>query len=101
MIANWWYWILDHGGAVINSVGLLLDIVGAWLVALEVVHQYRGKKHQSSDAPVVGGVFAAGGEVTETPDYSAWEARKYFWMKAGLVCLTLGFVLQIISTWCR
>ena len=30
---------------IINSTGLVLDILGAWLVAIEVVKQFRGCKY--------------------------------------------------------
>ena len=101
-ILSWICWIFPNSTST-NSIGLVLDIVGAWLVAWEVVRQYRGKRSQSSDTPVVGvvGGFAPAPEVTETPEYVAWEKRKYLLMKLGLLFLTLGFVLQIVSNWCR
>jgi hypothetical protein len=34
---------------IINSAGLISDLVGAWLVAIEVVRKYRGEKYQKPD----------------------------------------------------
>lgn len=94
-------WLVVNRIALINSAGLLLDIVGAFLVAWEVVREYRGKKYQDPQGYVVSEPFVSGIEVKESPEYSAWEIRKYRRMKMGLVCLTLGFLLQILSSWLR
>ena len=92
--------------AVTNTVGLLLDIVGAWLVAWEVVRQFRGSKVR-----VTGGVLrtdylgsdgtpvVAGQHTEDTEEFKFWEAGKYKRMKLGLGFLTLGFLLQLLSNW--
>ena len=84
-------------GPFINTLGLLFDILGAWLVAWEVVKQYRGRR------------FNAGGRdedpawgpapVRETKSFETWERGKLARMKWGLAFLTVGFVLQIVSVW--
>lgn len=80
----------------INSIGLVFDIAGAWFVALEVVRQYHGKKHEP-----VSFITCADESVSppprETETFKIWEKNKYFWMKVGLVFLTTGFKFQIIS----
>jgi len=81
--------------------GLLLGIVGVFLVAWEVVRVYRGKKYQDPQRYVIMEPFVSGLEVKETTEYSAWEAGKYRRMKVGLVRLTLGVLLQIASNWIR
>lgn len=30
----------------LNSIGLLFDIFGAWLIAIEIFYQFKGKTHQ-------------------------------------------------------
>lgn len=77
---------------ILNSIGLFFNIVGAWLVAIEVVRQYKGKKYRDNIS-----IDEANEPARETPQYQKWEESKYKWMKWGLVFLTLGFLLQIIS----
>jgi len=84
-------------GPLVTTLGLLCDIAGAWLVAWEVVRQYRGKR------------FEAGGReedpgwgphpVRETEAFQTWELQKLTRMKWGLAFLTVGFLLQIVATW--
>ena len=92
--------------AIVNSIGLLLDIAGAWFVAWEVIQKYEGKKIQ-----VTGGVLrtdyigsngtpVVAGQITqETNEYKNWELKKYTRMKLGLIFLTMGFIFQLISNW--
>lgn len=78
----------------INLIGLIFDIIGAWLVAIEVVKQFRGEKYN-------GGPICCGGDTTPmpTPTFIKWERSKYYVMKWGLFFLTTGFALQIIAGW--
>lgn len=85
---------------VLNSVGLLCDIVGAWLVANEVVREFRGRRYKRSEG-WTSGSYAHGGEVKETGESLAHEMKTYSLMKWGLAFLTLGFTLQIASNWIR
>ena len=39
--------------AIVNTVGLLLDIAGAWFVAWEVVNKFKGQKTKLSTGVVV------------------------------------------------
>lgn len=98
--------LCDNAQPLINSLGLLLDIVGAWLVGWEVVRQFHGKKVEvyggvlradylgSNGTPVV-----AGQKTEETKEFLLWEAGKYLRMKLGLGFLSVGFILQIVSNW--
>lgn len=85
----------------VNSVGLIFDIFGAFLVATEVVSQFNEKKFK--DTPT--GPWTNAGETImgvraeETDEYKGWERRKYRRMKVGLGFLVLGFLLQILSNW--
>lgn len=76
----------------INSIGLLFDICGAWFVAWEVLFQYRGQKHCQQQT--WNEIFAG---PRETDGYKKYEKNKYLKMWIGLSCLTIGFLLQIIS----
>jgi hypothetical protein len=79
--------IYVHPAKVVNSTGLLFDIVGAWFVVWEVVNQFRGNK--------VGLNWDDTGQ--ETYEFTQWENRKFTIMLLGLGCLTIGFILQIVS----
>ena len=78
-----------------SVIGLVFDIIGATFVAYEVVNQYHGKKFEPQIDPDIGIAFPP----KETKEYLIWNIRKYFWMKIGLLCLIIGFTLQIIGSW--
>ena len=88
------YWFCTNMQAVFNSVGLFFDIIGAILVATEVVNQFKGNKYRDNltidemDKPA-----------RETKQYKIWERCKYQRMKWGLIFLVFGFILQIFSNW--
>lgn len=98
--------LCENVQALTNSIGLLFDIAGAWLVGWEVVRQYRGQKVRvgagvlrsdylgSDGTPVVAGQHAE-----NTEEYKTWELKKYLRMKLGLFFLTIGFLLQLVSNW--
>ncbi len=76
---------------IINAIGLFLDIIGAWLVAIEVLYQFKGKKLSGENATWDDPASE------ETTEYKSWEKSKYIKMKFGLAFLTIGFSLQILS----
>ncbi|MBU1405521.1 MAG: hypothetical protein KKE83_07010 [Proteobacteria bacterium] len=78
---------------IVNSIGLLFDIAGAWLVAWEVVRQYKGDQFKTQMFDDIGDSLA------RSSDYEGWESNKYLKMKFGLFGLTIGFLLQIASNW--
>jgi hypothetical protein len=85
-----------YSSKIINSLGLVFDIMGAWFVAYEIVRQYNGKKYRDDVT-----IDELDKPVRETPQYQQWEFRKYKWMKYGLIFLTLGFIFQIAATWMK
>jgi hypothetical protein len=94
----------------ISSVGLLFDIAGAWFVAWEVTNQFKGQKTQ-----IKGGIvkksnlghsmvdeqplFISEQTTEDTYFFRMWELKKLLKMKIGLFLLTIGFVMQIGSSW--
>ena len=78
----------------INTIGLIFDMAGAVLVAIEVVNQFHGQKYESD--PTLHGADKA---PWDSGKYKKWEASKYKYMRAGLACLLIGFMLQIISNY--
>jgi hypothetical protein len=79
-------------------MGILFDIVGACLVAWEVVHQYKGKRHIVPMGYTFGD-YVRPQNVEETKEYQRWEKNKYSKMKCGLWCLIIGFSMQLVSNW--
>jgi hypothetical protein len=92
-------WIYAHSGQMWTTVGLLCDICGAFLVASEVVQQFRGKKLEDARALTESGSFVFGAKGGESREYQSWEASKYRKMRWGLVFLVIGFLLQAIGAW--
>jgi len=92
-------WCIQHFNALSAVIGLVFDIIGAWLVASEVVKQYRGKKYAPVIIPQLNNIDSnEPTEVFDHPDYEIAEKKKYLFMKWGLGFLTLGFILQIIPS---
>lgn len=81
---------------VLNIIGLLCDIVGAFLVASEVVIQFKGQRFGDTHGVNLGG-FVEASAPEETATYRKWEAGKYRKMKIGLSFLVVGFLLQILA----
>ena len=86
-------WILTNTIPLLNVVGIAFDIIGAFLVASEVVRQFRGKQHRDQFTFDSGVAFAP----VETDQYKAWAHLKTRTMQIGLACLVLGFSLQLIA----
>lgn len=91
-------WLCSNAQPFLNSCGLALDIMGAWLVAYEVVVQFRGAQYgRSSGFSYNGHVDAEPTE--ETTEFEHYKKSKYKNMKLGIFFLTVGFLLQIASNW--
>jgi hypothetical protein len=87
-------WLALNAVPLINVIGIMCDIVGAFFVAFEVVRQFQGKKYQGSSSFFDSDMPPP---AKETEEYKIWDRRKYRYMKIGLVLLTLGFGLQIVA----
>ena len=77
----------------INSLGLALDIIGAWFIAWEIVRRYKGVKFKK----VGGAECGASPEDPQTDEYKKYEKNKSLFMWLGIILLTIGFGLQIYS----
>lgn len=83
-------------GPAITTVGLLCDIVGAVLVAIEVVRVFRGP----TTIDIGGSGTVGGGFIPKAnPDFEKHEKEKHRIMWWGLGMLLLGFTLQGVGTW--
>jgi hypothetical protein len=80
----------------ITTAGLICDIVGAVLVANEVVRVFRGPAAiDTGDAGTING----GTHIVPNPAFEKHEARKRKIMWWGLGFLLIGFVLQGAAAW--
>lgn len=89
-------WIQINAISLLNSVGLICDIFGAFFVASEVVRQFKGIKHKQSTGYSFGD-FVSNSPPEETEEYKQWDLRKYRNMKIGLGFLVFGFGLQVVA----
>jgi len=80
---------------IFGTVGLFFDIIGAFLVAIEVVKVYRG----SLTRGILNDTWADSSK--PAPEYVQFEKQKHRWMKAGLIFLVSGFIMQIIAIWIK
>ncbi|TAN42509.1 MAG: hypothetical protein EPN22_12110 [Nitrospirae bacterium] len=83
---------IDDLSRILSSIGLVSDLAGAWLVAIEVVSQYKGKKYEENIP-----IDKMATPVQETEEYKNFEQMKYIYMKLGLGFLTVGFCLQLLA----
>jgi len=89
-------WYIQHINPITNLTGLLFDIIGAWLVAWEVVQQYKGEKYKLNHIPEEKMRSTMRPSAEDHPDYKLFESHKHRKMKWGLACLTIGFILQML-----
>lgn len=82
---------------ILNIVGITFDIVGAYLVATEVVRQFKGLPYRGRAGINFDNSFTVVPPPEKTDEFERWEALKYKRMKLGLGLLTLGFGLQILA----
>ncbi len=82
--------------ATITTIGLICDIIGALLVANEVVRVFRGPTTID-----VGGAGYWNGQFIPkpNPEFEEHENRKRRIMKVGLGFLLFGFLLQGVGVW--
>jgi hypothetical protein len=90
-------WTAQNINLLFPFIGLIFDIIGAWLVACEVVVQYKGERFISPQTTVADMTDTSKlPEATEHPQYKLYEIKKYQKMKYGLAFLTIGFIIQMI-----
>ena len=88
------YFLKNNLSQVISTIGLLLDIIGAYMVASEVVSQYKG--HQLKPIETRCGQSEP---PEKTKEFTKWENIRNLKMKIGLFLLTIGFLMQITGVW--
>jgi hypothetical protein len=91
---------IENGGIMISqliiSAGLGCDIVGAFLVANEVVRVFSGPTTiDTGDTGTINGGFIP----APNPDFKRHEKRKRLIMGWGLTLLVIGFLLQGLGSW--
>ena len=81
-----------HPAPTISVIGLICDIIGAFLVAIEVVNVFTGPTTVSKDDS-----YKNLGITVANPLYEKHEEKKRKLMKWGLLFLVICFILQIVS----
>jgi hypothetical protein len=81
---------------VLMTIGLACDIVGALLVANEVVRVFRGPTIIETGHP---GALRGRSNPQPNPAFEQHETKKRYIMKWGLFFLVMGFLLQGIASW--
>jgi hypothetical protein len=83
-------------GPVITTIGLFCDMIGAVLVAIEVVKVFR----EPTTIDIGGsGTIAGGFMPAVNPEYVKHEKEKHWFMKCGLGFLLFGFMVQGFGAW--
>ena len=80
----------------VNTLGLVCDMVGACLLAYEIV---RTNKHPQIIDNGDAGALNGGTNLITNPAYEQYENRKHRYMWGGMLSLLVGFGLQIYATW--
>jgi hypothetical protein len=79
-----------------NTLGLICDMVGACLLAYEIIKTNRHP--QTIDTGAAGAINGSTNLITN-PAYEQYEKRKHCFMWIGMLFLLAGFGLQIYATW--
>lgn len=82
----------------LSTIGLLFDAIGAVLVAIEVVYQYKGIKFVRPQISALEAI-QENQIAEEHANFVAWHRRKASVMWFGLGFLLVGFALQAIANW--
>lgn len=82
--------------AIVITTGLVCDIVGALLVANEVVRVFNGPT--TIDIAILD-FWNGESKLVPNPKFDEHEYKKRRYMKWGLAFLVVGFILQGIGTW--
>jgi hypothetical protein len=90
-------WLTNNTVPLLNIIGIFCDIIGAFLVASEVVRQFHGEKYRSSAQMSFDSSYVITQPAQESEEFQAWDLKKYRHMKFGLAILTVGFLLQIFA----
>ncbi len=97
-------WIIEHRVPLLSTLGLMLDISGAWVIALDVLRVFRGPRYEherNSEEIMVKGLprTVDGASPEVTTEYNKWQVDLKRVRKRGLYLLTAGFTLQAIAFW--
>ena len=76
-------------GTWISGLGIVATLIGAWLVAYEVVNKFTGASYSVTTG--WGGI----GSTSKTDVFIQWEDRRNRMMWTGLAFITCGSALQL------
>ena len=86
--------LTNNFAALLNSVGIIFVMIGAWLVAYEVVNKFKGEQYQGPQI-----TFGCSLRPSKTDEFIDWEILRSKVMMIGLIFITIGSLSQIISNW--
>ena len=74
----------------ISTVGIIMDIGGAYYITREAFIPFEGETH-------IENLFDDAGKMPkETDEYKKWKAK---YLKIGFILLLVGFLLQGLAVW--
>lgn len=92
---------MDISPKLVNSIGLVFDLIGALLIGFEFFKKYKDDRFRPDAGMAVDpdrGLVQQS-EVQPTDEYKAWESRREKVAIVGLTFLCTGFALQILANW--
>lgn len=95
-------WLLMHASELIVSLGLVMDVIGAWILAGDIIAEYKGSRYEHEQgSDFVNGISRAvdGAPPEETQQYKEWVITLRGFRKRGLYWLTGGFFTQLVAAW--
>ncbi|NOR69298.1 MAG: hypothetical protein GQ532_06310 [Methylomarinum sp.] len=84
----------EYAPQIITTIGLSLDIFGAYLLANEITNEFEGEMYLNSSIGC--------GETLrpiKTVEFTSWEIKHKASLRYGLSLLSLGFFLQGTGIW--
>jgi hypothetical protein len=75
----------------LSIASVVLSVAGAWCVGYSVIDRFQGAEY--------GGLTAdnADGKAHKTLEYAQWESRNTAWTRVGIILITVGGFVQIVS----
>lgn len=75
---------------IFSASGILLVMVGSWLVAIELVIRFKGYAFK-----VINMTCDGSADTEKTANFERWELRRARWMWVGLSFISIGSLLQL------
>ncbi|MBI2296061.1 MAG: hypothetical protein HYU76_08555 [Betaproteobacteria bacterium] len=89
--------------AVLTTIGLALDIVGVWILATDLLKQFKGARYEHERDWSVYGIpkTVDGAPPAETTEHQQYQAELLRFRKRGLYLIIVGFAFQLAGVWIK